>query len=37
VNVDQEVIVNSCLLYEDGGNVSCKLTDKATQLASSTP
>ena len=33
VNVDQEVIANSCLLYEDGGNVSCKLTDKATQLA----
>jgi hypothetical protein len=33
VNVDQEVIVNSCLLYEDGGNVSCKLTDKATQLS----
>ena len=33
VNIDQEVIVNSCLLYEEGSNVSCKLTDKATQLA----
>jgi hypothetical protein len=33
INVDQEVTVNSCLLYEEGGNVSCKLTDKATQLA----
>ena len=33
VNIDQEVVVNSCLLYEDGSNVSCKLTDKATQLA----
>jgi len=33
INVDQEVVVNSCLLYEEGGNVSCKLTDKATQLA----
>jgi hypothetical protein len=32
VNIDQEVITNSCLLYEDGSNVSCKLTDKATQL-----
>ena len=33
INVDQEVVANSCLLYEEGGNVSCKLTDKATQLA----
>ena len=33
INVDQDVTVNSCLLYEEGGNVSCKLTDKATQLA----
>jgi hypothetical protein len=33
INIDQEVVANSCLLYEDGGNVSCKLTDKATQLA----
>jgi hypothetical protein len=33
VNIDQEVTVNSCLLYEETGNVSCKLTDKATQLA----
>jgi hypothetical protein len=32
INVDQEVSVNSCLLYEEGGNVSCKLTDRATQL-----
>jgi hypothetical protein len=28
-----DVVANSCLLYEDGANVSCKLTDKATQLA----
>ncbi|CAN5465906.1 hypothetical protein BH10PSE3_BH10PSE3_28250 [soil metagenome] len=33
VNSGQEVTVNSCLLYDEGGNVSCKLTDKATQLA----
>jgi hypothetical protein len=33
INVDQEVVANSCLLYEESGNVSCKLTDKATQLA----
>ena len=33
INVGQEVAVNSCLLYDEGGNVSCKLTDKATQLA----
>lgn len=32
VNVDQEVVANSCLLYDEGGTVSCKLTDKATQL-----
>lgn len=32
-NVAGEVVANSCLLYEDGANVSCKLTDKATQLA----
>lgn len=32
VNIDQEVVANSCLLYEEGGTVSCKLTDKATQL-----
>ncbi|MBU4435485.1 MAG: hypothetical protein KKC14_13845, partial [Alphaproteobacteria bacterium] len=31
--VADEVIANSCLLYEDGANVSCKLTDKATQLS----
>ena len=33
MSVDKDVAANSCLLYEDGGNVSCKLTDKATQLA----
>ena len=33
INVGQEVAANSCLLYDEGGNVSCKLTDKATQLA----
>ena len=33
VNSGQDVTVNSCLLYDEGGNVSCKLTDKATQLA----
>jgi hypothetical protein len=32
-NAAGEVVANSCLLYEEGGNVSCKLTDKATQLA----
>ncbi len=26
---------SSCLLYEDGGNVSCKLTPRAAQLAAS--
>lgn len=25
-------VANSCLLYEEGGNISCKLTDRATQL-----
>jgi hypothetical protein len=33
VNIAQDVAVNSCLLYEEGGNVSCKLTDRATQLS----
>ncbi len=33
VNIDGEVVANSCLLYDEGGTVSCKLTDKATQLA----
>ncbi|OYW29315.1 MAG: hypothetical protein B7Z44_05170 [Caulobacter sp. 12-67-6] len=28
-----DVVANSCLLYEEGANVSCKLTDKAAQLA----
>ena len=32
-SVAGEVVANSCLLYEDGANVSCKLTDKAAQLA----
>ncbi len=32
-NVADEVVASSCLLYEDGANVSCKLTDKAAQLA----
>ncbi|WP_425994609.1 hypothetical protein [Caulobacter sp. DWR1-3-2b1] len=32
-NVADEVAGTSCLLYEEGANVSCKLTDKATQLA----
>jgi hypothetical protein len=32
-NATGEVVANSCLLYEEGGNVSCKLTDKASQLA----
>ncbi len=32
MNVDGEVVANSCLLYDEGGTVSCKLTDKATQL-----
>jgi hypothetical protein len=31
-NVSGEVVVNSCLLYEEGGNVSCKLTNRQTQL-----
>lgn len=33
MNVAGEVVVNSCLLYEEGGNVSCKLTNRETQLA----
>jgi hypothetical protein len=33
LNVNGEVTVNSCLLYEEGGNVSCKLTNRQTQLA----
>jgi hypothetical protein len=33
VNIGQEVTANSCLLYDEAGNVSCKLTDKKTQLA----
>ena len=33
MNVNGEVTVNSCLLYEEGGNVSCKLTNRQTQLA----
>ena len=33
LNLNGEVVVNSCLLYEEGGNVSCKLTNRQTQLA----
>ena len=33
LNINGEVTVNSCLLYEEGGNVSCKLTNRQTQLA----
>jgi hypothetical protein len=33
LNISGEVTVNSCLLYEEGGNVSCKLTNRQTQLA----
>ena len=33
MNVAGDVAVNSCLLYEEGGNVSCKLTTRQTQLA----
>ncbi|MDR6624572.1 hypothetical protein J2728_000867 [Caulobacter segnis] len=32
LNINGEVSVNSCLLYEEGGNVSCKLTNRQTQL-----
>lgn len=32
-NPAAEVVANNCLLYEEGANISCKLTDKATQLA----
>lgn len=32
MNLSGEVVVNSCLLYEEGGNVSCKLTNRQTQL-----
>ncbi|MBO9546524.1 hypothetical protein [Caulobacter sp.] len=32
MNISGEVVVNSCLLYEEGGNVSCKLTNRETQL-----
>jgi len=33
MNIAGDVAVNSCLLYEEGGNVSCKLTNRQTQLA----
>ncbi len=33
INLAGDVSVNSCLLYEEGGNVSCKLTNRQTQLA----
>lgn len=32
-NASAEVVANSCLLYEETANVSCKLTNRATQLA----
>lgn len=32
MNLSGDVVVNSCLLYEEGGNVSCKLTNRQTQL-----
>jgi hypothetical protein len=32
LNINGDVTVNSCLLYEEGGNVSCKLTNRETQL-----
>lgn len=32
LNINGEVTVNSCLLYEEGANVSCKLTNRETQL-----
>lgn len=32
ININGEVVANSCLMYEDGGNVSCKLTNRQTQL-----
>jgi hypothetical protein len=32
MNLNGEVVANSCLLYEEGGNVSCKLTNRQTQL-----
>lgn len=32
-NPAQDVAMQSCLLYEPGGNVSCTLTDRAAQLA----
>ena len=32
LNINGDVAVNSCLLYEEGGNVSCKLTNRQTQL-----
>ncbi len=32
MNLNGEVVVNSCLLYDEGGNISCKLTNRQTQL-----
>ena len=31
--LSSDVVATSCLLYEEGGNVSCRLTTRATQLA----
>jgi hypothetical protein len=32
MNIAGDVLVNSCLLYDEGGNISCKLTNRQTQL-----
>lgn len=32
LKAEGEVTANSCLLYDETGNISCKLTDRATQL-----
>ncbi len=32
MSLNGEIVANSCLLYEEGGNVSCKLTNRETQL-----
>ncbi|MGA0603447.1 hypothetical protein ACO2Q3_22250 [Caulobacter sp. KR2-114] len=31
--LDKEVEANPCVMYDPGGNVNCKLTDRAAQLA----
>lgn len=32
LNINGEITANSCLLYDEGGNVNCKLTNRETQL-----